>query len=120
MLGVWGELARAIKDALTHRPGSQGWAPSVLLSCHVMCNLCMCFVWIFWGLWIYVGGFIYLFLYLSIYLPMLINIISCIHQICSSPFLNRCQVNSIAKHKQHLLSGVVKECSVSHKNSHNR
>ena len=32
-----------------------------------MCNLCMCFVWIFWGLWIYVGGF-YLFISLSIYL----------------------------------------------------
>ena len=73
MLGVWGELARAIKDSLTHRPGSQGWAPSVLLSCHVMCNLCMCFVWIFWGLWIYVGGFIYLFLYLSIYLSIYLS-----------------------------------------------
>ena len=67
--GCWvcGESWLAIKDSLTHRPSSQGWAPSVLLSCHVMCNLCMCFVWIFWGLWIYVGGF-YLFISLSIYL----------------------------------------------------
>ena len=25
----------AIKDSLTHRPSSQGWAPGVLLSCYV-------------------------------------------------------------------------------------
>ncbi|CAI8032912.1 hypothetical protein GBAR_LOCUS18572, partial [Geodia barretti] len=32
----------AVKDSLTHHPpGSQGWAPSVLLSCHVVC-ICVC------------------------------------------------------------------------------
>ena len=36
MLGVWGELA-SHKDSLTHRLGSQGGAPGVLLTCHVMC-----------------------------------------------------------------------------------
>ena len=37
--GCWvcGESWVAIKYSLTHRPSSQGWAPSVLLSCHVMC-----------------------------------------------------------------------------------
>ena len=41
--GYWvcGESWLAIKDSLTHRPSSQGWAPSVLLSCHVMC-ICVC------------------------------------------------------------------------------
>ena len=32
---VCGESWLAIKDSLTHRPSSQGWAPDVLLSCFV-------------------------------------------------------------------------------------
>ena len=36
-------------DSLTHRPSSQGWAPSVLLSCHVMC-ICVCVFKLFGGL----------------------------------------------------------------------
>ena len=50
----------------THRPNSQGWAPSVLLSCHV----CMCFLWMFRDLWIYWWWF--LFTYFSIYLSIYI------------------------------------------------
>ena len=64
--GYWvcGESWLAIKDSLTHCPGSQGWAHSVLLSCHVMC-ICVCvfcmeFVYKYGG-----GGFFNLFLYLS-------------------------------------------------------
>ena len=72
MLGVWGELA-SHKRLFNPPPqfSRLGTQCPALMSCHVY--LCMCFVWIFWGLWIYVGGF-YLFIslsiYLSIYLPM--------------------------------------------------
>ena len=84
--GYWvcGESWLAIKDSLTHRPSSQGWAPSVLLSCHVMC-ICVC---VFIDVLGFVDNilevvFIYLFLYLSIYIiipmaGMLWTIISCI------------------------------------------
>ena len=54
----------AIKDSLTHRPSSQGWAPSVLLSCHVMC-ICVCV------LYRYILGFgdiCWWWFYFSIYL----------------------------------------------------
>ena len=51
--GCWvcGDSWLAIKT-LTHRLGSQGGAPGVLLSCHVMCInfVYVCFVWIFLGL----------------------------------------------------------------------
>ena len=69
--GCWvcGESWLAIKDSLTHRPGSQGWAPSVLLSCHVMC-ICVCVLCGYFGVCKYGGGGFYLFLYLSIYIPM--------------------------------------------------
>ena len=74
--GCWvcGESWLAIKDSLTHRPSSQGWAPSVLLSCHVMC-ICVYGYFMYmdiWGLWIYVGGF-YLFISLSIYLSIYLS-----------------------------------------------
>ena len=41
--GYWvcGESWLAIKDTLTHRPSSQGWAPSVLLSCQCVYVFCM-------------------------------------------------------------------------------
>ena len=57
----------AIKDSLTYRPSSQGWAPGVLLSCCFMCvcvlyggfGVCECvyvFCMGFWGFVIVVGG----------------------------------------------------------------
>ena len=68
--GYWvcGESWLAIKDSLTHCPSSQGWAPSALLSCHVMC-ICVCvfFMDVLGFVDILVVVFIYLFLYLSIY-----------------------------------------------------
>ena len=68
--GYWvcGESWPAVKDSLTHRPSSQGWAPSVLLSCHVMC-ICVCvFLYGCFGICGYIGGgFISLSIYLSIY-----------------------------------------------------
>ena len=36
-----GESWHAIKDSLTHRPSSQGWAPGVLPLCVCMC-MCVC------------------------------------------------------------------------------
>ena len=69
--GCWvcGESWLAIKDSLTHRPSSQGWAPSVLLSCHVM-RICVCVLYGYFGVCgLYVGGF-YLFISLSIYLSI--------------------------------------------------
>ena len=54
------------KDSLTNRPSSQGWAPSVLLPCHVMC-ICVCvFLMRFVDILVVVVIY-YLFLYLSIY-----------------------------------------------------
>ena len=50
-----GESWLAIKDSLTHRPSSQGWAPSVLLSCHVVSvvsiNVCGYFTYLY-GCWV--------------------------------------------------------------------
>ena len=59
----------AVKDSLTHHPpGSQDWAPSVLLSCHVVC-ICVCVFCVD------ILGFVYnyimlvvVFIYFSIYL----------------------------------------------------
>ena len=40
---VCGESWLAVKDSLTHRPSSQGWAPRVLLPfCGVLSVLCSC------------------------------------------------------------------------------
>ena len=67
MLSVWGELA-SHKDALTHRLGSQGGAPGVLLSCHVMCiNFVYVFCMDIFGFVNNGGGGFYLFLYLIIH-----------------------------------------------------
>ena len=63
--GYWvcGESWLAIKDTLTHRPSSQGWAPSHVISCYFMCIcvLCGCF-----GVCKCGGGFIYFSIYLSL------------------------------------------------------
>ena len=62
--GYWvcGGSWLAIKDSLTHRPGSQGRAPKcpALMSCHVY--LCMCVLYGYFGVCEYGGGG---FLYLS-------------------------------------------------------
>ena len=67
MFGYWvcGESWLAIKDSLTHRPGSQGWAPSVLLSCHVMCTCVCVFCMDILG---FVNMVVVVFIYFSIYL----------------------------------------------------
>jgi hypothetical protein len=69
MLGVWGELA-SHKRLFNPPPqfSRLGTQCPALMSCHVY--LCMCFVWVFWDLWIYVGGGFYLFISLSIYLSI--------------------------------------------------
>ena len=68
--GCWvcGERWLAVKDSLTHRPGYQGWAPSVLLSYHVMC-ICVCVfcTYGYLGVCKYYGGGFYLSIYLSTY-----------------------------------------------------
>ena len=64
MLDVWGELA-SHKRLFNPPPqfSRLGTQCPALMSCHLY--LCMCFVWILWDLWIYVGGgFMYLFIYL--------------------------------------------------------
>ena len=47
-----------LKDSLTHRPSSQGWAPGVLL---FICNALCCFVW-----HCHVMCYIYFIIYLTI------------------------------------------------------
>ena len=55
-----------VKDSLTHRPGSQGWAPGVLLSCHVMC-ICVCVFCMDILGFVYICWWWFLFLFLSTY-----------------------------------------------------
>ena len=73
MLGVWVELA-SHKRLFNPPPrfSRLGTQCPALMSCHVY--LCMCFVWVFWDLWIYVGGGFYLFISLSVYLSIYLSI----------------------------------------------
>ena len=71
-LWVCGESWLAVKDSLTHRPSSQGWAPRVLLPC---CVVLLCIVWcvcvcfcvcpchfgVWWWRWGFLSAFLYFF-----------------------------------------------------------
>ena len=57
--GCVGESWHAIKDSLTHRPSSQGWAPGVLPLCVCVCLVFVfgwrvCVWWFVWGRWLWV------------------------------------------------------------------
>ena len=66
ILGVWGELA-SHKRLFNPPPqfSRLGTQCPALMSCHVY--LCMCFLWMFWDLWIYWWWFLFS-IYLSIYI----------------------------------------------------
>ena len=61
---VCGESWYAIKDSLTHRPSSQGWAPGVLPFSVQVCYLCRVCTWLEGGGWRATSGFSYFSLYM--------------------------------------------------------